>query len=84
MKLGFNLLLWATHVTDEHWPIIEDIKATGYDGVEVPMFEGDPEHYRKLGDAPARHRPRRHRRRRSCRVAARTRFRPMPPSAPAP
>ncbi len=49
MKLGFNLLLWATHVTDQHWPIIEDLKATGYDGVEVPMFEGDPEHYRKLG-----------------------------------
>jgi D-psicose/D-tagatose/L-ribulose 3-epimerase len=49
MKLGFNLLLWATHVTDAHWPIIEDLKATGYDGVEVPMFEGDPEHYRRLG-----------------------------------
>jgi D-psicose/D-tagatose/L-ribulose 3-epimerase len=49
VKLGFNLLLWATHVTDAHWPIIEDLKATGYDGVEVPMFEGDPEDYRKLG-----------------------------------
>ena len=49
MKLGFNLLLWATHVTDAHWPIIEKLKATGYDGVEVPMFEGDPEHFRKLG-----------------------------------
>ena len=49
VKLGFNLLLWATHVTDEHMPIIEDLKATGYDGVEVPMFEGDPEHFRKLG-----------------------------------
>ena len=23
MKLGFNLLLWTTHVTDAHWPIIE-------------------------------------------------------------
>ena len=49
MKLGFNLLLWATHVTDAHWPIIEDLKATGYDGVEVPMFEGDPEHFSRLG-----------------------------------
>ena len=49
MKLGFNLLLWATHVTDAHLPIIEDLKKTGYDGVEVPMFEGDPEHFRKLG-----------------------------------
>ena len=49
MRFGFNLLLWATHVTDEHMPIIEDLKATGYDGVEVPMFEGDPEHFRRLG-----------------------------------
>lgn len=50
MKLGFNLLLWTTHVTDEHLPIIERLKATGYDGVEIPMFEGSPEHYAKLGE----------------------------------
>lgn len=49
MKLGFNLLLWTTHVTDEHWPIIEKLKATGYDGVEIPMFEGEPGHYARLG-----------------------------------
>ena len=49
MKLGFNLLLWTTHVTDEHWPIIERLKATGYDGVEIPIFEGEPEHYARLG-----------------------------------
>lgn len=49
MKLGFNLLLWTTHVTDEHWPIIERLKATGYDGVEIPTFEGTPDHYEKLG-----------------------------------
>ena len=49
MKLGFNLLLWTTHVTDEHWPIIEKLKATGYDGVEIPMFEGESEHYAILG-----------------------------------
>jgi D-psicose/D-tagatose/L-ribulose 3-epimerase len=49
VKLGFNLLLWTTHVTDEHWPIIEKLKATGYDGVEIPMFEGEPEHYARLG-----------------------------------
>ena len=49
MPLGFNLLLWTTHVTDEHWPTIEALARTGYDGVEVPVFEGDPEHYRALG-----------------------------------
>jgi D-psicose/D-tagatose/L-ribulose 3-epimerase len=49
MKLGFNLLLWTTYVTDAHWPIIERLKATGYDGVEIPLFEGTPDHYEKLG-----------------------------------
>ena len=49
MKLGFNLLLWTTHVTQAHWPILERLKATGYDGVEIPMFEGTPDHYEKLG-----------------------------------
>lgn len=49
MPLGFNLLLWTTHVTDEHWPVIEALAATGYHGVEVPVFEGDPEDYRAIG-----------------------------------
>ena len=49
VKLGFNMLLWATHVTEAHLPIIEDLKKTGYDGVEIPMFEGDPEYFRSLG-----------------------------------
>jgi D-psicose/D-tagatose/L-ribulose 3-epimerase len=49
MKLGFNLLLWTTHVTDAHLPILEALKATGYDGVEIPMFEGSPDHYAGLG-----------------------------------
>ncbi|MBK8082755.1 MAG: sugar phosphate isomerase/epimerase [Devosia sp.] len=49
MKLGFNLLLWTTHVTDAHWPIIEKLQATGYDGVEIPMFGGDVAHYAALG-----------------------------------
>jgi len=41
MKIGMNLLLWATHVTEEHYPHLEKIKATGFDGVEIPLFEGD-------------------------------------------
>jgi D-psicose/D-tagatose/L-ribulose 3-epimerase len=43
-----NLLLWATHVTEKHYPHLEKIKSTGFDGVEVPIFEGDDAHYRKL------------------------------------
>jgi D-psicose/D-tagatose/L-ribulose 3-epimerase len=49
VKLGFNLLLWTTHPTDAHLPILQNLKATGYDGVEVPIFTGDPAHYRALG-----------------------------------
>ena len=48
MKIGMNLLLWATHVTEEHYPQLEKIKATGFDGVEIPIFEGDDAHYHKL------------------------------------
>lgn len=50
MKYGFNLLLWTGHVTDEHLPLIKALKKAGYDGVELPLFEGTPDHYAKLGD----------------------------------
>lgn len=49
MNVGFNLLLWATHISEDHFGLIETLAKTGYDGVEIPLFEGDPEHYRKLG-----------------------------------
>jgi len=49
MLLGFNMLLWASHVTDEHFPMLGKIKKTGYDGVELPLFEGSPEIYRRVG-----------------------------------
>lgn len=49
MKIGFCMLLWTTHVGEQHRALIEDIKATGYDGIEVPIFEGEPEHYAQLG-----------------------------------
>ena len=51
MLLGFNLLLWTAHVAEEHFPILEELKRAGYDGVELPLFEGAPEHYRKVGQA---------------------------------
>lgn len=49
MKIGFDMLLWATEVTEAHRPIIEDIKATGYDGVEIPVFGGTPDQYLAIG-----------------------------------
>jgi D-psicose/D-tagatose/L-ribulose 3-epimerase len=48
MKIGLNLLLWATHITKEHHHILEKLKAVGYDSVEVPLFEGDVSHYHNL------------------------------------
>jgi D-psicose/D-tagatose/L-ribulose 3-epimerase len=43
------MLLWATAVTKKHRAILQDLKKTGYDGVEIPIFGGDPEDYAKLG-----------------------------------
>jgi D-psicose/D-tagatose/L-ribulose 3-epimerase len=48
MKYGMNMLLWATHVTPEHYPIFEKLKKTGFDGVEIPIFEGDAAHYKAM------------------------------------
>jgi D-psicose/D-tagatose/L-ribulose 3-epimerase len=49
MQIGFNLLLWTTHVEDQHKAEIEALKTTGYDAVEIPIFEGEPAHYAALG-----------------------------------
>ncbi|MEM1389099.1 MAG: sugar phosphate isomerase/epimerase [Pseudomonadota bacterium] len=49
MKIGFCMLLWTTSIGEEHKALLEDIKATGYDGVEVPIFDGTPEDYSKIG-----------------------------------
>lgn len=49
MKIGFNLLLWTGHVTTAHRPLLRALKKAGYDGVEVPIFEGTADHYARLG-----------------------------------
>ncbi|MDP9137024.1 MAG: sugar phosphate isomerase/epimerase [Pseudomonadota bacterium] len=49
MLLGFNLLYWTGHVTDEHAPLLATLKQVGYDGVELPIFEGTPEHFSRIG-----------------------------------
>ncbi len=45
MKVGFNMLLWTTHVTEKDLPLLETLKKVGYDGVEIPLFEGQPAHF---------------------------------------
>lgn len=49
MKTGMNLLLWTGLVTEEHFPLLGKIKAAGFDGVELPVFEGEVKHYEMLG-----------------------------------
>ena len=51
MKIGFNVLLWTPYVTEEHFDLFEKLKATGYDGVEIPLFGGQVSHYQKVGSA---------------------------------
>lgn len=41
MKYGMNLLLWSGEVTEDLMPICEKLKAMGFDGVELPMFNLD-------------------------------------------
>lgn len=48
MKTGMNLLLWTGHVTEEHFPILRDIRAAGFDGVEIPVFDTTVEHYKRV------------------------------------
>lgn len=49
MKIGFCMFLWTTNVTKKHEALLKDIKATGYDGVEIPIFEGTPDDFARLG-----------------------------------
>ncbi|NBT15840.1 MAG: sugar phosphate isomerase/epimerase [Chitinophagia bacterium] len=40
-----NLLLWGTEINESLFPVLEQIKAAGYDGVEVPIFDTNPDHW---------------------------------------
>jgi len=48
MKLGVNLLCLTDLVEDAHLPRVEQLKALGYDGVEIPVLKGDVGHYERL------------------------------------
>jgi D-psicose/D-tagatose/L-ribulose 3-epimerase len=50
MKIGFNLLIYTGHVTAENFGVLSKLKSTGYDGVEIPIFDtSDPAHFKKIG-----------------------------------
>lgn len=43
VKLGMNLLLFGTEIDEGLFPVLEQIKEIGFDGVEVPIFDVNPE-----------------------------------------
>jgi len=49
VKIGMCMFLWTTRVGSEHEALLSDIGATGFDGVEIPVFEGSPDDYAQLG-----------------------------------
>ena len=51
MKYGMNLLLWSGEVNDSLFPVIEQLKAIGFDGVELPLFNLDLD-YAAIGRRP--------------------------------
>jgi D-psicose/D-tagatose/L-ribulose 3-epimerase len=38
MKYGMNLLLWTGELNDSLLPTLEKLKAIGFDGIEIPVF----------------------------------------------
>ena len=48
MKYGMNLLLWSGSIGVDHYPLLASLKSAGFDGVEVPVFGGEPADYKPL------------------------------------
>lgn len=49
MKIGMNMHLWSTHVTEEHFSDIEKLKEIGYEGIEIFLADPDRAGYEKVG-----------------------------------
>ncbi len=48
-KVGFNLLLWSSSLSDEMNPIADRLKQIGFDGIEVSMGNPDEKVYARYG-----------------------------------
>jgi len=49
MKIGINLLLYATRITQEQTQLLKAMKEAGADGIEIPTMEGKVGDYVELG-----------------------------------
>ena len=45
MKLGMNLLLWGVEVLPDHAPRFAALKEAGFDGVELPVWDGTEQQF---------------------------------------
>jgi D-psicose/D-tagatose/L-ribulose 3-epimerase len=43
-----NMLLWTTDVDESHYPLLDQIKEWGYDGVELPLFDLEESKFKAL------------------------------------
>jgi len=44
-SIGMNLLLWGTEINESLFPVLEEIAEIGYQGVEIPIFDTNPDHW---------------------------------------
>ena len=51
MKFSMNMLLWGVHIDEDKFHLFQELKDLGFDGVEIPVFEGEKEHYEKMAQA---------------------------------
>ncbi|MBI3837180.1 MAG: sugar phosphate isomerase/epimerase [Planctomycetia bacterium] len=49
MKFGMNLLLWSGDLSDAMLRVCEMLKALGFDGVELPIFDANPKKFAEWG-----------------------------------
>jgi len=49
MRYGIDVLLWTDVLTDEHLPLVDQLKEIGYDTIEFPLFEVDVDKYAAWG-----------------------------------
>lgn len=44
------MLLWTDHFTSDYYGIVDKLKQIGYEGIEIPLGEGDNAHYSSMGN----------------------------------
>src|SRR3712207_5509751 len=49
-KIGFNVLAWSAGMSDDILPVVDRLKATGYDGVEFYVGTPDQAAYQRSGN----------------------------------